>query len=72
MKAHEPDPDFWRRAFALTSIGWTMATAIAIGTLAGSWVDHHWRLGGKATIAGLAIGVALAFAGLVRAMRGCA
>jgi hypothetical protein len=69
-KAHEPAEDFWRHAFRLTALGWTLALAILAGMLAGRWLDLRLGLGGRATIAGLLLGVAAAFAALVRALRG--
>ncbi len=47
-------------------VGWAVALSIAGGTGGGFWLDSRFDTGPVLTLAGLAIGIVVAFAGMIR------
>ncbi|MQG88657.1 MAG: AtpZ/AtpI family protein [SAR202 cluster bacterium] len=50
-------------------IGWFVATAIALGTYGGYWLDRHFSTAPVLTIVGLALGLATALVGMIQLLR---
>lgn len=48
----------------LTGLGWYVAASIAGGAIAGHWLDGQFQTGPALTIAGLAVGIAVAGVGV--------
>ncbi len=47
-------------------VGWVVALSIAGGTGGGFWLDGQFDTGPVLTLVGLAIGIVVAFAGMIR------
>ncbi len=59
---------WWVAAVQFTGLGWYVATAIVVPTLAGAWLDGRLGVAPVFLLGGLAIGLGLAFYGGYRLM----
>ena len=50
----------------LMGMGWAVALSIAGGTGLGFWLDSRFDTGPVLTLLGLAVGIVIAFAGMIR------
>jgi F0F1-type ATP synthase assembly protein I len=53
----------------LTGIGWYVAVCIVGGTLLGYWADGGFETRPWLTLVGLAVGIAVAFSGMISMLR---
>lgn len=53
----------------LTMIGWFVAASIAVGSIAGWWLDGRFGTAPMLLVGGLLVGVAVALAGMVRMLQ---
>ena len=50
-------------------MGTTCATCIAVGVLAGLWVDHYWRTSPWGLLLGIVLGAVVAVLGVAQQVR---
>ena len=53
----------------LTMVGWFVAASIAVGAIAGWWLDTRFGTAPLLLISGVLIGVAVALVGMVRMLQ---
>ena len=53
----------------LTMIGWFVAASIAVGAIAGWWLDSRFGTAPALLIGGMLVGVAVALVGMVRMLQ---
>lgn len=53
----------------LTMVGWFVAVSIAVGAIAGWWLDTRFGTAPLLLISGVLIGVAVALVGMVRMLQ---
>lgn len=56
----------WRVALRLIGVGWFVGASILLGVLGGLWLDSKLNTGPLFIIAGLILGVIIAFYGVYR------
>lgn len=56
----------WRVALRLIGVGWFVGASILLGVLGGLWLDSKLNTGPLFIIAGLMLGVIIAFYGVYR------
>lgn len=59
----------WVQALRVSTVGVEFGVGAVLGYLGGGWLDRRWGTGPYLTLVGLLLGVAAAFASLVRLVR---
>ena len=61
--------DKWAKALRLVGVGWFIATAIAVGLMAGIWLDSVVGTMPMFTLAGVMLGLVVAFRGIYQLLK---
>lgn len=69
MASAERAASAWRDLAVLSSIGFLLAGAVAIGTLGGMWLDRHFHTGPWFTACGAILGSIAGFVQLFRLVK---
>ena len=64
-----PEPSTVALLARIAGIGWYIAISIAGGALAGAWLDEQFGTKPALLLVGLAVGLALAFLGMIRLLK---
>jgi F0F1-type ATP synthase assembly protein I len=64
------DPRPWRRYLRFSSLGIELGLAVVLGLMGGQWLDKQFGTAPWLLLAGLLIGLAAGFRGMLRALKG--